>query len=103
MDLYEIYRYSRNYIRSIGRTVGICTCIGAGLGDTRLPRRILSSNGTTILNQVMVIKLTSYSYSVHDGRVDVGGLDEYQRENMIVDQPGLLEFLGYAFNIGVCT
>ncbi|KAJ3371305.1 Lysophospholipid acyltransferase 1 [Kappamyces sp. JEL0680] len=56
---------------------------------------------------VMIIKLTSYSYwfvaashpSCYDGTRPRDKLDSYQLKHAIVEQPGVVEFLGYSFNL----
>ncbi|KAL8287422.1 hypothetical protein RQP46_003280 [Phenoliferia psychrophenolica] len=46
---------------------------------------------------VLVIKLTSFAWSVHDGQLPDAELDPTQRASKIVEVPGLVPFLGYCF------
>ncbi|KAL8279887.1 hypothetical protein RQP46_007737 [Phenoliferia psychrophenolica] len=46
---------------------------------------------------VLVMKLISFAWSVHDGQVADSVLDPTQRASKIQDVPGLIPFLGYCF------
>lgn len=44
---------------------------------------------------VIVMKLATFAWNVHDGRRPVGDLDQTQKATAIKEVPGLLEFLGF--------
>lgn len=46
---------------------------------------------------VMVMKLISFAWSVHDGQIPVERLDPTQLKSRIVKVPGIIPFLGYWF------
>lgn len=51
----------------------------------------------TAMQMVLCMNLTSYAWSVHDGKNrKADECDEQQRSMRIADEPSLLEFLGYA-------
>ncbi|RKP07617.1 endoplasmic reticulum protein [Thamnocephalis sphaerospora] len=49
---------------------------------------------------VLVIKLTSFAFNVHDGRRKEQELNAYQKQYRIMKMPSLLEFMGYTFFFG---
>ncbi|CAG8532052.1 9767_t:CDS:10 [Ambispora gerdemannii] len=49
---------------------------------------------------ILVIKLTTFAFSVYDGQKPIKELTPYQRNKRIVVLPSLLEFLGYVFFFG---
>ncbi|KAJ3254770.1 lysophospholipid acyltransferase [Boothiomyces macroporosus] len=46
---------------------------------------------------VLLIKMSSFSYCVHDGTRKESELDSYQKEYRIINMPSLIEFMGYSF------
>jgi lysophospholipid acyltransferase len=53
-------------------------------------------NETTPM-MVVVIKLTSFAWSVYDGTQDVALLSEEQKQARVQTMPSCLEFLGYIY------
>jgi lysophospholipid acyltransferase len=50
----------------------------------------------TAAQMVLCMNLTSFAWSVHDGRRPAEECDAQQKEHRITEFPDLLEFLGYA-------
>jgi lysophospholipid acyltransferase len=46
---------------------------------------------------VLVMKLSTFAWNVHDGRRPVEKLDKWQKEFRVVQYPSILEFVGYAY------
>ncbi|KAJ6456381.1 MBOAT, membrane-bound O-acyltransferase family-domain-containing protein [Mycena sanguinolenta] len=46
---------------------------------------------------VLVMKLTTFAWNVHDGRRRAEDLDKWRRAKRVTQFPSLLEFLGYSF------
>jgi lysophospholipid acyltransferase len=67
---------------------------------SHLKSAVLSDNvrfDETSPMMVIVIKLTSFAWSVYDGTQDVSLLSEEQKHARIETMPSLLEFLGYIY------
>jgi lysophospholipid acyltransferase len=61
-------------------------------------RQSVNDPGTidiTGAQMVLVMKLTAFCWNVHDGRMKDEDLTEYQRERVIKEMPGLLDYAGY--------
>lgn len=56
----------------------------------------LTTIEVTAAQMVLCMNLTSFAWSVHDGRRKEEDLDAQQLEHRVVEFPSLLEFLGYA-------
>ncbi|KAL9112682.1 MAG: hypothetical protein Q9227_002985 [Pyrenula ochraceoflavens] len=54
-----------------------------------------SSVDITGAQMVLVMKLTSFCWNVHDGRLPENGLSDYQKKTAIREFPGVLDFAGY--------
>ncbi|EIN10257.1 MBOAT-domain-containing protein [Punctularia strigosozonata HHB-11173 SS5] len=46
---------------------------------------------------VLVMKLSTFAWNVHDGRRPISDLDKWQQKKRVTAYPSLLAFLGYAF------
>ncbi|KAF2715232.1 membrane-bound O-acyltransferase domain-containing protein 5 [Pleomassaria siparia CBS 279.74] len=56
-----------------------------------------SSVDITGAQMVMVMKLTAFCWNVQDGRLPESELSEFQKEHMIKELPGIIDYLGYVF------
>ena len=45
---------------------------------------------------VLVMKLTTFAWNIHDGRQKAEDLDKWQLARRVVDYPSFIAFLGYA-------
>ncbi|ODO09822.1 hypothetical protein I350_02040 [Cryptococcus amylolentus CBS 6273] len=80
--------------------VAFCFVMGHLLFN-HLKRSYLGLSASTIeitgSQMVLVMKLSTFAWNVHDGRSKDEDLDTSQRETRLTDLPGLIPFLGYCF------
>ncbi len=57
----------------------------------------LDAFDNTVPLMVLIIKLTSFAWCVHDGTIKESNLSPTQIQNKINEFPSLLEYLGYVF------
>ncbi|KAI8051194.1 MBOAT, membrane-bound O-acyltransferase family-domain-containing protein [Syncephalis plumigaleata] len=63
-------------------------------------QNIMAKTDFSAAHMILVIKLTSFAFNVHDGRQDEKKLSEYQKQKRITEMPSLLEYYGYVFYFG---
>lgn len=84
MSVSHLYRQARNDDSIVDVT---------GKADTqRLENGRITRTGAQM---VLVMKLTSFCWNVHDGRLKDEDLTEFQRERAIKKLPSFLDYAGY--------